>query len=125
MVIRLSDSRSGIPFMPLPQDDPEVHCPDITKAKTVLGWQPEVSLEEGLRRTIAPHGAGFANLMFCRPGTRILQLYSPNYVNPMFWYMINPVGLNYYYFIGQGERLPISSGFGDVGYRIEPHNRSI
>jgi UDP-glucuronate decarboxylase len=51
MVIRLSDSRSGISFMPLPQDDPKVHRPDITKAKTVLGWQPEVSLEEGLRRT--------------------------------------------------------------------------
>jgi hypothetical protein len=34
--------------------------------------------------------------------------------------MSNQVGLNYYYFIGQGERLPISSGFGDVGYRIEP-----
>lgn len=69
---------------------------------------------------VAPHGAGLANLMFCRSGTRILELYSPNYVNPLFWYMSNLVGLNYYYLIGQGKQLPISSGFGDVGYRIEP-----
>jgi UDP-glucuronate decarboxylase len=52
MVIRLSDSLSGISFLPLPQDDPKVRCPDIAKAKALLGWQPEVSLEEGLRRTI-------------------------------------------------------------------------
>lgn len=52
MVIRLSKSRSGIAFMPLPEDDPKVRCPDIAKAKTLLGWQPVVSLEEGLHRTI-------------------------------------------------------------------------
>lgn len=52
MVIRLSKSRSGIAFMPLPEDDPKERCPDIAKAKTLLGWQPVVSLEEGLHRTI-------------------------------------------------------------------------
>jgi len=52
MVIRLSGSKSGITFMPLPKDDPKVRCPDISKAKALLGWQPEVTLEEGLRRTI-------------------------------------------------------------------------
>jgi len=52
MVFRLSGSKSGITFMPLPKDDPKVRCPDISKAKALLGWQPEVTLEEGLRRTI-------------------------------------------------------------------------
>ena len=38
-------------FHPLPQDDPKRRCPDITKARRILGWEPKVNLEEGLRRT--------------------------------------------------------------------------
>ena len=41
-----------IQFLPLPQDDPKQRRPDITKAQTVLGWQPQVNLEEGLGKTI-------------------------------------------------------------------------
>jgi dTDP-glucose 4,6-dehydratase len=36
-------------FQPLPQDDPKQRCPDISKAKRLLGWQPKVDLEQGLR----------------------------------------------------------------------------
>lgn len=39
-------------FQPLPQDDPKQRCPDITKAKRLLGWQPKVELDEGLRLTL-------------------------------------------------------------------------
>jgi dTDP-glucose 4,6-dehydratase len=42
-----------IVFEPLPQDDPKRRCPDITKAKCVLGWEPKVSLQEGLKPTLA------------------------------------------------------------------------
>lgn len=45
-------SSSGISFAPLPQDDPKRRKPDIRKAKELLGWEPKVSLEEGLTRTI-------------------------------------------------------------------------
>lgn len=53
MVIRLTRSSSRIVFMPLPADDPRQRCPDITKAKALLDWRPQVQLEEGLIRTIA------------------------------------------------------------------------
>ena len=39
-------------FEGLPEDDPKVRQPDITRARTILGWEPRVALEEGLRRTL-------------------------------------------------------------------------
>ena len=52
-VIELTGSKSKLVKRPLPQDDPKMRCPDISKAKEILGWQPEVKLREGLERTIA------------------------------------------------------------------------
>jgi dTDP-glucose 4,6-dehydratase len=49
---KLTGTRSEIVFKPLPVDDPKVRQPDITRAKTILGWEPKVPLEEGLLRTI-------------------------------------------------------------------------
>jgi dTDP-glucose 4,6-dehydratase len=51
-VLRLTDSTSEIVYEALPVDDPQVRQPDITRATQVLGWQPEVELEEGLRRML-------------------------------------------------------------------------
>lgn len=52
IVIRLTESKSKIVFMPLPSDDPMQRQPDITLAKQVLGWEPKIQLEEGLLKTI-------------------------------------------------------------------------
>lgn len=52
-IIRLTKSKSKIVFKPLPQDDPKVRQPDITRAKKLLKWQPKVDLDTGLKRTIA------------------------------------------------------------------------
>lgn len=52
-VIALTDSRSELTFLPLPQDDPRQRQPDITLAKTTLGWQPDIQLAHGLPQTIA------------------------------------------------------------------------
>jgi dTDP-glucose 4,6-dehydratase len=51
-ISRLSGSRSEIVFRPLPEDDPKVRQPDITRAKTLLGWEPRVDTDEGLKRTL-------------------------------------------------------------------------
>ena len=51
-VIRLTGSKSKITYQPLPEDDPKVRQPDISKASKILGWSPKIGREEGLRITI-------------------------------------------------------------------------
>jgi UDP-glucuronate decarboxylase len=51
-IIELTNSASKIIFKPLPQDDPLQRCPDISFAKKELDWQPRITLEEGLLKTI-------------------------------------------------------------------------
>jgi dTDP-glucose 4,6-dehydratase len=55
-VIEVTDSQSEIVFEALPTDDPQVRQPDISLAREILGWEPTVSLREGLRRTIEQAG---------------------------------------------------------------------
>ena len=52
-IVKLVGAESTVKFKPLPTDDPRRRCPDISKAKKILGWAPKVALEEGLQRTIA------------------------------------------------------------------------
>lgn len=52
LVVKATGSRSGISFLPLPEDDPQRRKPDISLARRFLGWEPSVPLEEGLKNTI-------------------------------------------------------------------------
>jgi UDP-glucuronate decarboxylase len=52
-VLKLAGSKSKLVRMPLPSDDPKQRQPDITKAKSILGWEPKVQLEDGLKETIS------------------------------------------------------------------------
>jgi dTDP-glucose 4,6-dehydratase len=52
-IIRMTGSSSRIVYRELPTDDPKVRQPDITRARTALGWEPTVALEQGLESTIA------------------------------------------------------------------------
>ena len=52
IIIELTESKSEITFKPLPQDDPKVRRPDITRAKELLGWEPQISVKDGLKKTI-------------------------------------------------------------------------
>ena len=51
-ILQLTGSKSEISYRPLPQDDPQVRQPDITKAKKLLNWEPKVDLDDGLKQTI-------------------------------------------------------------------------
>jgi len=51
-ILELTGSKSPIIYKPLPQDDPQVRQPDISKARQLLGWEPQVSLDEGLIKTM-------------------------------------------------------------------------
>jgi dTDP-glucose 4,6-dehydratase len=55
-VLKVSGSKSEIVFEALPVDDPQVRQPDITRARQVLGWEPEIQLEEGLGRMLPSYG---------------------------------------------------------------------
>ena len=59
-VVRATGSSSPIVFEALPVDDPQVRQPDITRAQQLLGWKPEIELDEGLRRTLASLGRNAA-----------------------------------------------------------------
>jgi dTDP-glucose 4,6-dehydratase len=52
LIKTLCESKSEIVYEQLPQDDPMQRRPDIRKAKAILGWEPKVGLEEGVKRTI-------------------------------------------------------------------------
>jgi dTDP-glucose 4,6-dehydratase len=54
LVLEMTESDAELRFLPLPEDDPKVRRPDITRARTLLGWEPAVELREGLERTM-PH----------------------------------------------------------------------
>ncbi|HZZ79174.1 MAG TPA: UDP-glucuronic acid decarboxylase family protein [Gemmataceae bacterium] len=51
-IVKLSGGKAEIVFKPLPQDDPKVRKPDITRARTLLGWEPKIGREEGMKRTM-------------------------------------------------------------------------
>jgi dTDP-glucose 4,6-dehydratase len=59
-VIAVTGSKSKIKFEPLPQDDPKQRCPDISKAKRLLGWSPKVGLADGLKVTMEHFKREFA-----------------------------------------------------------------
>ena len=52
MCIKVTGSKSKIAYEPLPQDDPKQRRPDITKARQLLGWEPKIDLETGLRMSL-------------------------------------------------------------------------
>ncbi|WP_235911033.1 glycosyltransferase family 61 protein [Heliobacterium mobile] len=69
-----------------------------------IGIHEQVRLFSNAEVIVAPHGAGLANLVFCTPGTKVLELLGPQYINPMFWGLCSHIPLEYRYLIGEGEQ---------------------
>ncbi len=67
---------------------------------------------------VAPHGAGLTNLTFCNPGTQVIEIFSPGYITPLYWFLSNMCNLEHYYIMG--ERLP-----DDDNPKISPVTRDI
>ena len=53
MIVEISGSESEMVFEPLPEDDPKRRCPQISRAREVLGWEPRIGAREGLQRTLS------------------------------------------------------------------------
>lgn len=64
----------------------------------------QIGLFYSAEAVVSPHGAGLTNLIFCNSGTKVLELFSPNYVYSHYWALSNKANLDYYYLLGKGER---------------------
>ena len=73
-ILELTGSQSEITFRPLPEDDPKVRRPDIRRAKEILGWQPVVPRDEGLRKTLPYFREALAPLQVADRERKRLQL---------------------------------------------------
>ncbi|GCL73799.1 glycosyltransferase family 61 protein [Paenibacillus naphthalenovorans] len=65
-----------------------------------LSVEQQIRIFSSAEIIIAPHGANLTNLVFCKRGTKVIEIFSPYYINTIYWIMSNHAGLDYYYFIG-------------------------
>lgn len=78
-----------------------VQCEKLTLREQILLFQRSSWI-------IAPHGAGLTNIVFCKAGTKILDIFSPAYINPVYWIIANEMNLKYAYLLGEGKCYPKS-----------------
>ena len=73
-----------------------------TIAMEALTMQEQAAAMASCEIVVAPHGGGLSNIVFCSPGTKIIEIFSPELVASYFWKIANQVGLDYYYLLGKG-----------------------
>ena len=66
--------------------------------------EDQAQIFNGAEEIVTPHGSSLANLVFCRPRTKVLEFFNPNYVMPLYWSISNDLDLDYAYLIGEGKR---------------------
>jgi capsular polysaccharide biosynthesis protein len=75
-----------------------IHCEEYSVAE-------QVRLFASAEVIVAPHGAGLANIVFCRPGTKVIEFFSPHWVRQTYWMISCHCDLDYYYLIGRKRKL--------------------
>ena len=69
-----------------------------------MTFRQQIELFANASAMVAPHGAGLANLLFCSRGAKVIEIFSPDYVNGCFWALANWAELDYFYLLGAGPR---------------------
>mgnify|MGYP002778183230 FL=1 len=79
-----------------------------------MSFIEQISLFAAAEIIVAPHGAGLSNLVFCKQGTKVIEIFSPNSVNICYWSLSNQLELDYYYLLAEGNIPPehIDPGLG-------------
>jgi len=85
-----------------------------------LPLERQIQLFAGAEAVVAPHGAGLANLVFCRPGTKVIELFPPNYVRIHYWLISNHVHLDYSYLVGEMPDQPDLPWDGAADFTVDP-----
>jgi len=85
-----------------------------------LPLEKQIQLFASAEAVVAPHGAGLTNLVFCRPGTKVIELFSPNYVRIHYWLISNHVQLDYSYLVGEMPNQPDLPWDGAADFTVEP-----
>jgi len=67
---------------------------------------------------IGPHGAAFTNVVFCRPGTKIIEFFAPAWTNPCYWTICNEVALKYYFLVGENGVAGANAGTDSIEHNI-------
>lgn len=89
----------------------------------------QARLFAGASVVVAPHGAGLANLVFCRPGVTVVEIFSPRYINGCYWQLSAWTGARYHYVIGTGQEptgaAPIFDQYGDIAVDLDDLSRTL
>ena len=94
------------------------HGFEVVKLEGLTMWE-QAEIMASCEAVVAPHGGGLSNLVFCRPETKVVEIFSPELVAGYFWKLCNRLNLDYYYILGQG--LPETQ---DDGYQQTWNARS-
>lgn len=111
----------------------EVEVLDILKRKgfsvvtlSELDVFEQIKIFDSAKVIVAAHGAGLTNLLFSKRKTKLIEIFSPAYVHPLYWILSNRIGIDYYYLLGEGprqdeiiyENWPITGGDEDIVVNI-------
>jgi capsular polysaccharide biosynthesis protein len=66
-----------------------------------MSFMEQVNLFSNVDYVIAPHGAGLSNLVFCNPKIKVIEMFSPKHIEPIYWYLCNILNLDYFYLLGK------------------------